>query len=407
MTVFVAILLGSGLCYALAIGGFAVGFRRVVRNGRAEERKNGRAEEGETDRSLPFVSVIIPARDEADAIGPCLDSIFAGDYPENRYEVIVVDDLSRDATPALVRQAMERVNRVAVPAGFAEDDALRDEPRLRLVQVPENLDRARAHKKRAIERGIARARGAIICTTDADCTVPPGWLRAMASRFDAGTALVSGPVLYPTGSPAADVEALEFLGLVAVGAGAIGVGRPNLCNGANVAYRRDVFEALGGFSGIDHLTSGDDELLMQKIAYTTDWRVRFCADPAAAVLTEAPGSLRAFFEQRRRWASKGAHYPHPALVAMIAAIYAFYVLLLGGLLALPFAPALGLPLLAGFALKVLPEAALLGPACRHFGRLRLMAYFLPAQLLHLPYVVLMGAAGALGGYEWKGRRIAR
>jgi cellulose synthase/poly-beta-1,6-N-acetylglucosamine synthase-like glycosyltransferase len=395
---FVAVLLGSGLCYALAVGSFAVGFQRVVRS------RVDRA----PDADLPFVSVIVPARDEADAILPCLDSILAGTYPESRYEVIVVDDLSRDATPALVRERMARVNRVAVAAGFAEADAEADaEPRLRLVQVPENEDRRRAHKKRAIELGIAASRGTIICTTDADCLVPPGWLREMVARFDDETALVSGPVLYPTGGPAANVEALEFLGLVAVGAGAIGVGRPNLCNGANVAYRKDVFEALGGFSGIDHLTSGDDELLMQKIAYTTDWRVRFCAERAAAVLTEAPDGLRAFFEQRRRWASKGAHYPHPALVALVGAIYVFYVALLGGLLALPFVPALGLPLAAALGLKVLPEAALLGPACRHFGRLRLMAYFLPAQFLHVPYIVLMGAAGALGGYEWKGRRIAR
>ncbi len=396
MVAFTALLLASGLLYALAVGSFAVGFRRVVRE---------RDDVGMPSEPLPFVTVIVPARDEAASITDCLDSIFAGDYPEDHFEVIVVDDLSADATPALVRRAMQRVNRVAVPAGFEpEHDA---EPRLRLVQTPENLGRERAHKKRAIEKGIEHARGEIILTTDADGTVPTGWIRAMVATFDADTALVSGPVLYPTGSVVANVEALEFLGLVAVGAGAIGAGRPNLCNGANVAYRKEVFASLGGFSGIDHLTSGDDELLMQKIAYTTDWRVRFCSDPDAAVLTEAPDSPRAFFEQRRRWASKGAHYPHPALVALIGAIYSFYVLLLGGLLALPFAPALAFPLAAGFALKALPEAALLGPACRQFGRSRLMAYFLPAQLLHLPYIVAMGAAGALGGYEWKGRRIER
>jgi cellulose synthase/poly-beta-1,6-N-acetylglucosamine synthase-like glycosyltransferase len=406
MAVFVAILLASGLCYAFAIGAFAVGFQRVVRetsDGGERMVDSGRRPVNQTP-SLPFVSVIVPARDEAAAIGLCLDSVFAGDYPADRFEVIVVDDLSRDATPAVVRRKMERLNRVAVLAGFEDDEP---EQRLRLVQISDEEDRARAHKKRAIERGIAEARGEIICTTDADCLVPTGWLRALVARFDDETALVSGPVLYPTGGAAANVEALEFLGLVAVGAGAIGAGRPNLCNGANVAYRKDVFESLGGFSGIDHLTSGDDELLMQKIAYTTGWGVRFCADRAAAVLTEAPATPRAFFEQRRRWASKGAHYPHPALVALVAAIYAFYVALLGGLVALPFVPALAGPLAAGFALKVVPEVALLGPACRHFGRGRLMAYFLPAQFLQLPYVVVIGAAGALGGYEWKGRRIER
>lgn len=388
------LVLALGAAYALVMGGFAVGFRRVLRQRPA-------ARPG----ALPLVSVIIPARDEAASITRCLESVFAGDYPEDRFEVIVVDDLSRDATPELVREMMRRVNLASVAAGH-EGGAEAPE-RLRLLQMPENLERTRAHKKRAIEKGIGLARGEIILTTDADCVVPPGWVRAMAEAFDEGTALVSGPVLYPTGGAWANVLALEFLGLVAVGAGAIGIGRPNICNGANVAYRKDVFEALEGFRGIDHLTSGDDELLMQKIAYTTAWGVRFCADRRAAVLTAAPASLRAFFEQRRRWASKGAHYQHAPVVAAVLAVYAFYVALLAGLLALPLAPALAGPLLGALALKVLPEAALLVPACRRAGRMRLMAYFLPAQILQLPYVVFIGAAGALGGYTWKGRRVQR
>ena len=77
MAVFAAILLGAGLCYALAIGSFAVGFRRVVREDASAV----------PDADLPFVSVIVPARDEANAIGPCLDSIFAGDYPADRFEI--------------------------------------------------------------------------------------------------------------------------------------------------------------------------------------------------------------------------------------------------------------------------------------------------------------------------------
>ena len=393
MTAFVTVLLLSGVIYALVIGSFAAGFQRVIRQQRSRP----------TEDVLPFVSVIVPARDEEEHIGACLDAIFAGDYPPDRFEVIVADDLSEDRTAHVVRRTMERVNALTL-AGF-DDEA--ESPRLRLVQITENADRARAHKKRAIEQAIGEARGDIILTTDADCVVPPRWIRTLAETFDPATALVSGPVLYPTGGAAANVSALEFLGLVAVGAGAIGIGRPTLCNGANVAYRKEVFEALGGFNGIDHLTSGDDELLMQKIAYSTDWQVRFCAAREAAVLTEPPDSPQAFFEQRRRWASKGAYYPNPGLVATILAIYTFYVTLLGGLLALPFVPGLAVPVLAGFALKSVPEAMLLGPACRHFGRGRLMAYFLPAQILHLPYIVAMGAAGALGGYTWKGRRVQR
>ncbi|MDX1530060.1 MAG: glycosyltransferase [Rhodothermales bacterium] len=393
-----AVLLAAGAWYAVVLGGFAVGFRRVARERHAEL----------PDAALPFVSVIVPARDEAHCIARCLRAVLANDYPEDRFEVIVVDDLSRDGTAERVERVQARVNRPAlVPAGF-EDDGDPGVERVRLLRMPENLERSRAHKKRAITKGIAAARGAIILTTDADCLVPRRWVRTMAEAFDAETALVSGPVLYRPGTTAAgQVQALEFLGLVAVGAGAIGIGRPTLCNGANVAYRKGVFEALGGFDGLDHLTSGDDELFMQKIAYTTGWAVRFCADRRAAVLTKGADSLRGFVEQRRRWASKGAHYPYAGLVAAIAGIYAFYVALLAATLALPVAPALALPVAAAWGLKALPEAALLGPACRHFGRGRLLRYFLPTQPLHLAYIIAMGALGAIGNYEWKGRQIAR
>ncbi len=390
MTVFGIALLVLGAGYATLIGAFAVGFRKVTR------RPSTASPTG-----LPFVTVIVPARDESTCIGDCLDSILANDYPTDHFEVLVVDDLSEDDTPDVVRRMI----------GGMEDG------KLHLVQMPENLERTRAHKKRAIEKGISVARGAIIATTDADCLVPASWIRTIVGMFDdinddpafnAVTAFVSSPVLYETGhNPLMHMQALEFLGLVAAGAGAIGAGRPTICNGANVAYRKDVFESLGGFSGIDHLTSGDDELLMQKINDTTHHRVRFCASLDATVVTEPIHSFRVFFQQRKRWASKGAHYPNKWLTAMLLSIYLFYVGLLAGGLAMAFVPGLWLPMMIAFGLKILPEAALLWPACRHFGRRRLFVYFLPEQLLHIPYIVVLAAAGALGKYEWKGRQVIR
>lgn len=404
-----ALLLALAAVYAGIMLRFAAGLRRVLR-----QRGDSPTAPGDDAIALapdhPFVSVIVPARDEEATIERCLASILANDYPSERYEVIVVDDLSRDATAERVRAVQRRLaQRRPVPATVgAEAEEPPAGPALHLLQMPAELERSRAHKKRAITRAIDEARGTIILTTDADCEVPPLWIGTMAGRFDAETALVSGPVVYPAGgSVPRRAQALEFLGLVTVGAGAIGAGSPNLCNGANVAYRKSVFDALGGFAGIDHLTSGDDELLMQKIAYSTDWRVRFCASRDAAVVTEGAPSVAAFFEQRRRWASKGGHYPHPPLRAMVIAIYLFYVSLLATLLMLPFGAASGAAILAAVGLKVGAEAALLAPAARHFGRSQLMALFLPLQPLHVLYIVVMGAAGAMGGYTWKGRKIER
>ena len=413
-TLLVGIALFGGV-YAVALSRMAWGWRRV----------NGEAAPPVPDAALPLVSVVVPARDEAAAIGPCLDALLALDYPADRVEVIVVDDLSQDETAALVR----RRQRALVPVLAGPDGASEAVPsRLHLLQTPDDADRTRAHKKRAIALGIERARGDVIVTTDADVVVPPGWLRQMAARFDldgrgglgpltdGAVALVSGPVRYRDPAPGAGfwtrrfegAQALEFGGLVAVGAGSIGAGHPTLCNGANVAYRRDVFGALDGFTGLDHLTSGDDELFMQRIAYETPWTVRFCADRAACVVTEPAPSVGAFLQQRWRWASKGAHYPHPGLVAFNVCIYLFFLLLFGSLLALPFAPALWPAVALGFALKMVPESALLLPATRFFGQRRLLAaYFAVCQPLHLGYILLVGALGAMGHYSWKGRQVVR
>lgn len=382
-------LLLLALAYAGGIGAAAVGLRRVLR-----------APAPPSPPDPPFVTVVVPARDEADVIGRCLASILACAYPPGRFEVVVVDDLSEDETPQVV-------------AGVAE----RADGRVRLLRMPENLERTRAHKKRAIEKGIAHARGAVILTTDADCVVPPGWIGAMAAGFDdvdadphaqPVTAFVSGPVVYTVERPALlKVQALEFLGLVSLGAGMIGAGRPVTCNGANVAYRKDVFEALGGFSGIDHLTSGDDELLMQKVARETPHRVRFCAARAATVETEPVRSVGGFVQQRRRWASKSVHYPSAEIVAGVVVAWGFHAALLAGAVAAVWAPALRWPVLAALALALLAEAALLVPAAVHFRRARLLRWFLPMELVRIPYFVTIGLAGLFGRYQWKGRQVRR
>jgi hypothetical protein len=54
--------------------------------------------------------------------------------------------------------------------------------------------------------------------------------------------------------------------LVGSGACAMMIGKPNMCNGANIAYPKAVFEEVNGFDGNEHIASGDDEFLMHKIA---------------------------------------------------------------------------------------------------------------------------------------------
>lgn len=377
------VLILAAIAYGALVRHLAWGLRRVI-----DTPPPGMAEP-------PFVSVLVAARDEADHIEACLASILATTYPADRLEVIVVDDFSTDDTAARI-EAMAHV-----PAGTAA------EPPLRLLRLHDVAEQAAGHKQAALAHALQAARGEIVLTTDADCRVRPGWIDALVRCFDEETAFVAGPVRFEPGDRwFTRVQALEFMGLVAFGAGGIGVGWPTICNSANVAYRRAVRDAvLGPPDAPAAAPPAADELLLQHVAYETDWRARFCAAPEAIVTTAPVPTLRAFLAQRVRWASMGTRYPRLTLVASVVALYAFFVLLAGTGVAALFAPALLPALLLALVIKVGAERSLLHTACERFEQPRLLRHLVPAQLLQIPYYLYVGVAGTLGPVRWKGRRI--
>ena len=230
----------------------------------------------------------------------------------------------------------------------------------------------------------------------------------MAAQFEGPeVAFVSGPVAYEVAGGDGwfvRLQALDFFGVMACGAGGIGSGRPSLANGACVGYRRETFDALGGFSGIAHVTSGDDALLMQKVAYQTPLDVRFCASREALVSTAPLRSVRAFLHHRKRWASQSANYPAP-LQRMLAVRAAFFVARVASVVALPFVPDLSLFVLGALALKATGDLSVLIPATRRFGQRRLLAVYPIHLLIHAPQALLAFVLGPVGGFEWKGRQL--
>ena len=336
----------------------------------------------------PRFSVLIAARDEAAALPHLLEALSQQTLPPHLFEVLIADDHSADGTAALVRAA-------ARAAPFA----------LRLVALPPGA----TGKKAALAAAEAQARAAWAVCTDADCRPAPGWLRAYAELLQgAATPLhfVSGPVrLTPGGAWFDGLLGLEFAGLGGVGAGCIGRGRPTMCNGANLAFRRRTFQAVGGYADNAGLASGDDEFLLHKIHQRYPAGVRFLADPRALVDTPAPATLRALLRQRVRWASKWPHYRSAAPRRLAVLVLAANVSLALGLgLALRW-PALGPWAGAAWLLKLGADAWLLAPMLALLGRRRWLAWLLPLQVLYVPYALAVALAARRGAYRWKGRQV--
>ncbi|HEY1006640.1 MAG TPA: glycosyltransferase [Sphingobacteriaceae bacterium] len=332
------------------------------------------------------ISVLIAARNEEEKIGATLEDIVRQNYPAGLLEVIVVDDHSTDGTSAIVESYAGRG--------------------VRLIRL--NEEKAlNSYKKKAISEAIRQAEGELIVTTDADCRMGPDWLRTIARFYEENRfRLISSPVAYFKEQGIFEkLQTLEFLYLIGLGASTIGNRMPSTCNGANLAYRKDVFLQLDGFQGIDDLASGDDELFLHKVAAAFPGSIGFCKSRAAIVYTYAKPTLSEFLMQRKRWASKSTRYKNKWVVALGVSIWFFNLVILLSVLVGLFEPVYLVPAIAALLFKFSAELLFLAPLVRFIKRVKLLALLPVLSVIHVLYMVYIGIAGNSGRYDWKGRSV--
>lgn len=331
------------------------------------------------------VSVLIAARNEEDVIERTINALLNQDYPKELLEIIIIDDHSTDRTAEIVKTY-----------GFKG---------VKLLQMNER-DKLNSYKKKAIAKAIEIAQGEIIVTTDADCRMGKQWLSSVVSYFEEhGCYMVSSPVIYSEElNMFEEAQTLEFLYLIGLGAAGIGNGHPTTCNGANLAYRRDVFFEMEGFKGIDDLASGDDELLLHKVAEKYADKIGFCKSRSAIVYTDAKPNLFAFISQRKRWASKSTKYKNKSVIVLGVSIWLFNLaMLLSGILAFFYPTTLGTLIFGVIMVKFLVELYFMRPLCKFAERTNLLKYLPLLTIGHIVYLVYIGIAGNIGKYDWKGR----
>lgn len=333
------------------------------------------------------ISVVIAVRNEEQGIRACLASVAKQHYSPKLFEVIVVDDFSDDRTGEIVRRFTG-----AYP-GFrfmpAEQEHL-------------------AGKKNAITRGIQCASGQLIVTTDGDCIVPENWLRTLAFFYEnSKSRMILAPVFFQGERTLFEkMQSLEFTGLMGITEASARLVCPVICNGANLAYEKQVFDELNGFSGNSGISSGDDVMLMHKIKQKYPGSVRFLSAGEAAVHTGAQKDLPSFFSQRHRWASKAKNYTDPFSLFVSVLVFTTNLTVL---LSVPFSLAgsgkQGVFLcLIPFGIKCLVDFLFLFLAARKWGRLNLLKYFFPTEFLVIFYTAVIPFF-TFSDYTWKGRNV--
>lgn len=341
----------------------------------------------QTPDKFPTVSIIIPVRNEEKHIEKLLKNIQSQSYPANKFDVIVIDDYSTDNTVSIIKSL--------------------NIPNVKIVPLKVEGE-IYAYKKMAITTGVNNSNAELIVSTDGDCSMDQHWLSSIVSFYTSNSfKLISSPVAFHQEKNWFEkIQTVEFQYLIGVGASCMRNGMPSTCNGANLAYTRELFHKINGFEGIDDIAFGDDELLLHKVYKHYPNAIGFNKNRNSIVYTYAKSNLNEFVEQRKRWAKKNANYFDKRLMAMVLSVFLMNVALF---FAIPFSffySDIKDFLIISFTLKLVFDGIFMIMLLNFFEKTRYILYAPIVLFLYVFYFIYLGIIGNIGStYQWKGRKV--
>lgn len=252
------------------------------------------------------VSVIICARDEAARLVTHLPGALVQTYPST-HEVIVVNHNSQDDTRFLLDEFKKTFKGLHIVN--LEHEA---------IGIP--------GKKYPLSMGIKEARYEIVLLTDADC-VPASefWIHKMQDGYHNGIEVVLGYSPYKKNPGFLNKiirfdtfhTALQYLSYALAGLPYMGVGR-------NLSYKKDVFLRNKGFSAINHVPGGDDDLFINRVA--TKENTAIVIDPDTFTLSEPKKTFSEWFRQKTRHYNAAKYYKplHKFLLGLYSFSHMFF-----------------------------------------------------------------------------------
>ena len=331
---------------------------------------------------LPSATLIIPFRNERNNAHRLINSLTQMSAAD--LQVFLVDDQSEDDSFALFKKLT--VNH----------------PLFQLLQSPG------IGKKAALDFAISQAQTEVILTSDADCAFQNTWVEEMSTAFeDSQIQLVAGPVNTSRESKGffQAFQQLEYFSILLMTQVGFAQRNPLMCSGANLAFRKRAFDAVGGYEGNSHFLSGDDEFLLKKMVKKFGAQsCLYLPSKEALVLTLPQDSWSSLLNQRIRWAGKWKLHQDPvhALTAIIA--FASQLIWLGawGVMwsfAQPMIFILGV-----YGSKILAEKLSLGKVAARLGIKISWPTIIATSLVHPIYVISIVLGSFTGKVTWKGRK---
>jgi len=324
-------------------------------------------------------SIIVPFRNEAENLPHLLESLSKLNYPDDFFEVILVDDDSD--------------SRFQIPDSRFQ------------ISIIDNIRVSNSPKKDAISTAIKVVKNDWIITTDADCVVNENWLLALDNYIqNHEVSMIAGAVTYDCAdSFLHHFQQLDLASLQGATIGSFGLGKGFMCNGANFAYTKSLFQDLNGFDGNDKIASGDDVFLLQKAIGQFPEKVHYLKSENNIVVTKPLDNWKSLFYQRVRWASKTGSYQSRFGIGLGLLVFGgnlAWVLAVGCWL-LGYIPFQNIGLLS--FMKFTFDTLLIYKSNRFLTKKR-MHYLILSSLLYPFFSVSVALYSLVGKYEWKGRR---
>ncbi len=374
ISTFMYIIFGATIAYLIIIAIITLGWYALS------------APKTNKNNEMPFISIVIAVRNESKNITKLLGELVNQRYKKSDFEIVIIDDNSDDNTVDLI-DAFTNNNK---------------DFNIKLVQS------SGKGKKSAVIDGIRSAKGGIIITTDGDCTITPYWIPTMADYLISGYKVITGPVVYSRKrSLLSKFYELDFLSLVASGAGSIGAGLPLMGNAANMAFYKEDYLSLMENNKRNNYASGDDVFFIHAIYQKYGNKsVGFVKDEEAIVSTNPPGNISSFLNQRIRWASKAKGYSviWPVAVALIVFIY--NLVLCGFMVLCFFIPVLFPVLFLLVLAKFIIDLPLLSSAIGFTKKGHLKLIVLLSEFIYPVYIVFVAIKSLTGKFTWKSREYA-
>lgn len=325
------------------------------------------------------ITVIVPYRDEIENLPLLLNSLFQQDYPVDSCELLFVNDHSVDGSQEYL------------------SERIKDSPfAMKLLALDE-----KSGKKEAIRLAVQSAAAEVIICTDADCSMGRNWMSSVSNYFEYEDCDFLMAAVRIRGVAGLSLQQTEFSALIASTSGAVGIDKPFLCNGANLAFKASVFKKVKPYKGNSQLASGDDVFFLHSIKKEMPAaKIRFNTSPEAVVETQGISSLSAFINQRSRWARKSIYYKDADSQWIGGILLAMNLLLL----ILLFSSHWALLLLV-FLLKWALDTALLQSAKQWLMLSNIRNNSLLLSLLYPFYFFSFAFLSLLHKPLWKGRKV--